>query len=97
MAQDRGTSRKGVVPFIAGEVGNAAMSLVDVIGNPVAAPFAIMGMVMGAAGRGMKFEKALDDAGAACKLMSQAHVDGMGAMFKKSALVWSVVDRCVIL
>lgn len=82
--------------FIAGEVGNAAMSLVDVVGNPEAAPFAVMGMVLGFAGRGIKFERALDDAGAARRLMSQADVDGMGATFKKkSAMVSAVVDRCV--
>ncbi len=82
--------------FIAGEAGNAAMSLVDIIGNPEAAPFAIMGMVMGAAGRGLKVEKALKDAGAARKLMSQSDVDGMGAVFKrKSAMVSTVIDKCI--
>jgi chitinase len=82
--------------FIAGEIGNAALSLADIAQNPEAAPFAIMGMLMGAAGRGMKFEKALEGYAGAKKLMSQAGITTLGKVFQeKGGLVASVISRCV--
>jgi len=81
--------------FIVGGVGNAALSLVDVAQNPESAPFAIMGMLMVAA-RGTKFERALEQAAEAKKLMSQADISSPGKVFKKKdALVPAFINKCV--
>jgi chitinase len=82
--------------FIAGEIGNAALSLADTAQNPEAAPFAFMGMLMGVGGRGMKFERAAEGAATFKKLMSDADVSRLGKVFKeKDGLVATVINRCV--
>lgn len=82
--------------FVAGEIGNAAMTVADIIDNPEGAPFAIMGMLFGAAGSGMRLERGLEQAAAARRIMSAGDVAGIGKVFEaKSGLVQKVVSQCV--
>jgi chitinase len=69
--------------FIAGEVGNAAMSVADIIKEPTSAPFAVMGLLAGAAaGKGAKgIEQTFKDAAIARRALGDA--GKMGSRFKE--------------
>ena len=69
--------------FIGGEIANGALSIAEIIDDPSSAPFAIMGMVLGAAGRGMKSEDAFAEAAKARRVMDDVHVGAMGKVFKQ--------------
>lgn len=69
--------------FIGGEIANGALSVADIIDDPSSAPFAIMGMVLGAAGKGLKNEDAFAKAASARKVMDDVHVGAMGKTFKE--------------
>jgi chitinase len=69
--------------FTIGEVGNAAMAVVDIIREPESAPFAVMGILAGAAaGKGAKgIEQTFADAAAARRLLKDP--GAMGSRFKE--------------
>lgn len=69
--------------FVSGEIANGALSIAEIIHDPSSAPFAIMGMVLGVAGRGLKSEDAFAQAAAARRVMDDAHVGAMGKVFKQ--------------
>ena len=77
-----GFSAMARMAFIGGEIGNGALAIAEIIDNPESAPIAIMGMVMGAAGRGMKSENAYAEAAKARRLMDDLHVGSMGKTYK---------------
>ncbi|KAH7152614.1 hypothetical protein EDB81DRAFT_789377 [Dactylonectria macrodidyma] len=62
--------------FIGGEIANGALSIAEIIDDPSSAPFAIMGMVLGAAGRGKSVEEAMGEAAQARRAMTDIHVSG---------------------
>ncbi|KAL5425231.1 hypothetical protein PMIN04_002728 [Paraphaeosphaeria minitans] len=68
--------------FIAGEVANGANSIVEIIDNPESAPFAVMGILSGAAaGKGGRLEDTMADAAKARKKLPDA--GAMGKRFKE--------------
>ncbi|KAI0545346.1 hypothetical protein F4679DRAFT_561711 [Xylaria curta] len=69
--------------FISGEIANGALSLAEVIKDPSSAPFAVMGLLLGAAGRGLKNEEVFSEAATARRLMDDIHVGAMGRTFKE--------------
>ncbi|KXJ87798.1 hypothetical protein Micbo1qcDRAFT_151809 [Microdochium bolleyi] len=68
--------------FIGGEIANGALSIAEIIDNPESAPFAVMGMLLGAAGRGKSQEEVFGTAAKARKAMDGPAVSGMGKSFK---------------
>lgn len=81
--------------FFSGEIVNSALSIAEIIDDPESAPFAIMGMVLGAAGRGLKTEEAFGQAALARKAMDDTHVSGMGKSFKAiDDKVQTVIKSC---
>jgi chitinase len=79
---------------VAGEVGNAATAIAEVIDNPESAPFAVMSILAaGAAGKGGKTEATFADAAKARKLLPD--VGAMGKTFKEiDDKVQSVMSKC---
>ncbi|KAK0651160.1 hypothetical protein B0T16DRAFT_453662 [Cercophora newfieldiana] len=69
--------------FVAGEIANAAFSIYEIVDDPSSAPYAIMGMLLGAAGRGKRAEEAFEESAKARRLMKTAHVAGMGKRFRE--------------
>jgi hypothetical protein len=67
-----GLSNLARLAFVAGEVANGAQSIYDIIDDPESAPFAVMGILAGAAGKTGKLEKTFADASAARKVLTDA-------------------------
>jgi chitinase len=69
--------------FITGELANAAMAVVDIIDEPTSAPFAVMGLLAGAAaGKGAKrIEQTFKDAAKARRTLGDA--GALGKRFKE--------------
>lgn len=82
--------------FVAGEVANGANSIAEVIDNPESAPFAVMGILAGAAlGKGGRLEETMSDAAKARRKLADASV--MGKKFKEiDDKVQSVMSSCKI-
>lgn len=68
--------------FISSEIANGALSIAEGIDDPSAVHFAIMGMILGAAGKGLKNKDAFADAAAARRVMDDVHVVAKGKTFK---------------
>ncbi|KAI0538565.1 hypothetical protein GGR58DRAFT_512988 [Xylaria digitata] len=94
-----GAARIASVAFIIGEGGNAVLSIVDIVDNPESAPFAILGLLVGAAGlKAGKppkavFKNAADarralDAGALTKFSDEFQ--------RKDRLVQNIVKTCKV-
>jgi len=73
-AELAGTVMVARFAFITGEVANAAMAIVDIIEEPTSAPFAVMGILAGAAaGKGAKgIEQTFKDAAKARRTLGDA-------------------------
>lgn len=70
--------------FVAGEIGNGALAISEIIESPTSAPIAIMGMVLGIGGGvGLRSEEAFAEAGKARRVMTDVHISGMGKVYKK--------------
>jgi chitinase len=67
-----GLSSLARLAFVAGEIANGAQSVYDIIDDPESAPFAVMSILAGAAGRTGKLEKTFADASAARKVLTDA-------------------------
>ncbi|KAF4964635.1 hypothetical protein FSARC_7461 [Fusarium sarcochroum] len=93
-----GVARIASAALIVGEAGNAAISIVEIVDNPESAPFAILGMLIGAAGlRGGKvsprstFKQAVD----ARRALSSSDMKAFSPEFRaKNKLVDTVVKSC---
>jgi hypothetical protein len=75
-----GLSNLARLAFVAGEIANGAQSIAEIIEDPESAPFAVMGILAGAAGRGGKPEATFADAAKARKALTDA--GAMGKTFK---------------
>jgi len=79
--------------FVAGEIANGAQAIADIIEDPESAPFAVMGILMGAAGKPGKLEKTLGDASTARRVLTDA--SAMGKKFKEiDDKMQAVMARC---
>jgi chitinase len=65
-----GLSNLARLAFVAGEIANGAQSVYDIIDDPESAPFAVMGILAGAAGKTGKLEKTFADARAARNVLT---------------------------
>lgn len=68
--------------FIGGEVANGSLSVADVIQDPSSAPFAVVSMLVGVAGREAKAEEVFAGAPQTRRVMD-VHVTSMGKIFKE--------------
>ncbi|ETS85222.1 hypothetical protein PFICI_03247 [Pestalotiopsis fici W106-1] len=94
-----GAARIASAALIIGEAGNAAISIVDIVKNPDSAPFAILGMLIGAAGlKGGKPPRgAFKDAADARRALSANDMKAFSDEFcRKDGLVQNVIKSCTI-
>jgi hypothetical protein len=93
-----GVARLASVALIIGEAGNAALSIVDIVNNPASAPFAILGMLVGAAGiRGGKVSSrdAFKQAAGARTALTDDAMKAFSAEFRaKDAMIQKIVKSC---
>ncbi|KAF5664957.1 killer toxin alpha beta [Fusarium heterosporum] len=93
-----GAARIATAALIIGEAGNAALSIVEIVENPESAPFAILGMLIGAAGlRGGKVtaRDAFEQAADARRALSADAMKAFSPEFReKDKLVQSIVKSC---
>lgn len=87
-----GLSSLARLAFIAGEAANGALTLSEIIESPESAPMAIMGMLVGVAGRGRRTEDVMSDAVQARRLIDAG---GMGRIYKEiDDKVMKVASKC---
>lgn len=93
-----GAARIATAALIVGEAGNAAISIVDIIDNPESAPFAVLGMLIGAAGlRGGKVSarSAFKQAADARRALGSGEMKAFSAEFRqKDGWVQAIVKSC---
>ncbi|KAJ4250226.1 hypothetical protein NW762_012041 [Fusarium torreyae] len=92
-----GAARIASVALIVGEAGNAAISIVEIVDNPESAPFAILGMLIGAAGirGGMSPRSAFKEAANARRALTSNEMKAFSPTFRdKDALVQNIVKSC---
>ena len=85
------------IATIIGEAGNAAVTVADIIEDPLSAPFAILGLLggIGAPGSKVTETEAFGKAAAARKAMSASKLAKFSQAFKdKDALVQKLVKTC---
>lgn len=88
-----GLSNLARLAFVAGEIANGAQAVADIIEDPESAPLAVMGILMGAAGKPGKLEKTFKDARAAREVLTDA--GAMGKKFKEiDDNMQKVMGRC---
>ncbi|OBS25972.1 hypothetical protein FPOA_06504 [Fusarium poae] len=92
-----GAARIATAALIVGEAGNLAISIVEVVDNPSSAPFAILGMLIGAAGLrgGMAPAKAFKNAADARRALSANDMMAFSQQFRdKDKLVQNIIKSC---
>lgn len=92
-----GAARLASVALIVGEGGNAAISIAQIVDNPESAPFAILGMLIGATGLrgGMSPRAAFKEAADARRALSSKQMQAFSPEFRdKDALVQGIVKSC---
>jgi chitinase len=90
-----GLSNLARLAFVAGEIANGAQAVYEIIDDPESAPFAVMGILAGAAGKPGKLEKTFADAGAARRVLTDA--GAMGKRFKEvDDKYQNVLGRCTL-
>ncbi|EKJ71665.1 hypothetical protein FPSE_08111 [Fusarium pseudograminearum CS3096] len=92
-----GASRIATAALIVGEGSNLAISIVEIVDNPESAPFAILGMLIGAAGlRGsMSPAKAFKQAADARRALSGNDMMAYSQQFRdKDRLVQNIIKSC---
>ncbi|RGP63235.1 killer toxin alpha beta [Fusarium longipes] len=93
-----GVARIASVALIIGEAGNAALSIVDIVANPQSAPFAILGMLVGAAGlKGGKVSsrEAFKTAAGARNALDDNAMKAFSAEFRaKDASIQKIIKSC---
>jgi hypothetical protein len=80
-----------------GDVGNAALTVYDIVQDPSSAPYAIMGLLLGGLGKSSKSEdEFLGDAAAARRGLSKDDLAQFGDAFVKSdSDVQSILKACI--
>ncbi|KAF0325693.1 chitinase [Colletotrichum asianum] len=94
-----GAARLATMALIIGEAGNAAISIVDIVKDPNSAPFAILGMLVGAAGMrgGKPPREAFAEAGKARRALTPKMMESFSPEFRrKDGLVQNVVKTCKV-
>ncbi|KAI8235446.1 Killer toxin subunits alpha/beta [Colletotrichum sp. SAR 10_96] len=94
-----GAARLASMALIIGEAGNAAISIVDIVKDPNSAPFAILGMLVGAAGMrgGKPPREAFAEAGKARRALTPKMMESFSPEFRrKDGLVQNVVKTCKV-
>jgi hypothetical protein len=93
-----GAARIATAALIIGEAGNAAISIVEIVDNPQSAPFAILGMLIGAAGlKGGKVSQrsAFKQSADARRSLSLTDMKAFSTEFrKKDGFVQAIVKTC---
>ncbi|KAM0350985.1 hypothetical protein ACHAPU_002763 [Fusarium lateritium] len=93
-----GAARIATAALIIGEPSNAALSIVEIVENPESAPFAILGLLIGAAGlRGGKVSarSAFKQAADARKALSADVMKAFSPEFRaKDKLVQNIIKSC---
>ncbi|KZL68188.1 killer toxin alpha beta [Colletotrichum incanum] len=93
-----GAARIATAALIIGEAGNAAISIAEIVNDPLSAPFAILGMLVGAAGlRGGKIgtrEAFREAATARTKLGPEQLALFSKEFVRKDGLVQKIVKSC---
>lgn len=90
-----GLSNLARLAFVAGEIANGAQAVADIINDPESAPLAVMGILLGAAGKPGKLEKTLSDARVAREVLTDS--SAMGKKFKEiDDNMQKVMARCSI-
>lgn len=86
------------IALLIGEAGNAALTVADIIKDPTSAPFAILGLIAGAAGAGVGRSAALQKASMARGLLKDSDLAKFPQRFRdKDALVQKMVKKaCAI-
>jgi len=93
-----GAARIATAALIIGEAGNAAISIVEIVDNPQSAPFAILGMLVGAAGlKGGKVtpRSAFKQSADARRSLSLTDMKAFSPIYiKKDGFVQTIVKSC---
>ncbi|GKU05305.1 unnamed protein product [Fusarium langsethiae] len=93
-----GAARIATAALIIGEAGNAAISIVEIVDNPESAPFAILGMLIGAAGlKGGKVSSrsAFKQSADARRSLSLSDMKAFPPAFReKDGFVQAIVKSC---
>ncbi|KAF5235699.1 hypothetical protein FAUST_6930 [Fusarium austroamericanum] len=90
-------SRLATVALIVGEAGNAVISIVEIVDNPASAPFALLGMLIGASGirGGMAPRSAFRKAADARRALTSNEMKAFSVEFRdKDKLVQSIIKYC---
>ncbi|KAH7179066.1 uncharacterized protein B0J16DRAFT_273248 [Fusarium flagelliforme] len=90
-------TRLASVALIVGEAGNAAISIVEIVDNPESAPFAILGMLIGAGGikGGMAPRTAFKRAADARRALTSKEMKAFSPEYRdKDALLQGIVNSC---
>ncbi|KAI1368185.1 hypothetical protein F5Y08DRAFT_347581 [Xylaria arbuscula] len=94
-----GAAKIASVALIIGEGGNAALSIVDIVNNPESAPFAILGLLVGAAGlrAGKPPKEVFKNAADARRALSGSALKSFSEEFqRKDRLVQNIVKTCKV-
>lgn len=93
-----GATKIAQAALIIGEAGNAALTIVEIVKDPTSAPFAILGMLLGAGGiRAKGPKKAFKDAADARRALDKGEGLKMfsDAFKKKDSQVQNIIKACV--
>lgn len=89
-------TRFATAALIIGEIGNAALSIVDIVENPAAAPFAILGLLIGA--EGVQVRGAREAFKKAANVRRALKPDGLKSFsqefVRKDSLVQGLLKKC---
>lgn len=81
--------------LVIGEAGNAALSIAEIVEDPLSAPFAIAGLLVGAGAAGRPTRTAFREAAAARRGMSAEKLMAFSDTFRhKDSIVQNIVKRC---
>jgi hypothetical protein len=81
--------------LVIGEAGNAALSIADMIDDPSSAPFAIVGLLLGAGAAGRPTRSAFKQAADARRALSADKLMLFSDTFRrKDSIVQNIVKRC---
>lgn len=84
------------VALLISELGNAAISIIDIVDNPLAAPLAILGTLVGAGGFSRGERSAYKDAADARRSLSSADLLKFSDDFRaKDETVQNIVKACI--
>ncbi|EZF93825.1 hypothetical protein H113_05483 [Trichophyton rubrum MR1459] len=89
-------TRFATAALIIGEIGNAALSVVDIVDNPAAAPFAILGLLIGV--EGVQVKGAREAFKKAANVRRALKADGLKSFsqefVRKDSLVQGLLKKC---